>query len=517
MKQHLCQVIFLFCLLFNGMAAAAPSEIRIADPSGDWGYPNPYRHYPRGPGYIRMSMIFDTLIWKDEKGVIPALALSWDYQPDSKSWVFTLRDGVKWHDGQPFTAKDVVFTVKYMQKHPYSWIRLNKIADCEASGPLRVTIKLKEPYAPFLSFMETMPILPEHVWNKIDDPKKHEGMDSFIGTGPYKFVNFDKVKGSYLFEAFPEYYLGRPRIDRLIYIRADDPIFALLTGKADLVGIEPNMAAMLKGKGMTVIEDKRSWNRKLMINHRKEPFSKKKFRQALACSINRQELVNKGHQGFGSVASCGLLSPDHEFYNPQTPQYEYSPEKAGQLLNELGWKKGADGFFSKDGKVLTVHLLASAMSSTDRDGEIIRQQLEKAGIKVDLQNMEKTAADSKIMNWDFDLAVSGHGGLLGDAVLLNRLMGDDQSAGSINSARYPVSEELGKLFKAQVREMDKEKRRQLVWKIQEIYAEEMPALPLYYPKAMSACNPAKGVQWQYTPGGVGNGVPTPQNKIFLLR
>ena len=220
---------------------------------------------------------------------------------------------------------------------------------------------------------------------------------------------------------------------------------------------------------------------------------------------------------FGTVASCGLLSPDHEFYNPQTPQYEYSLDKAGQLLTELGYKKGTDGFFSKDGKVLTVHLLASAMGSTDRDGEIIRQQLEKAGIKVDLQNMEKTAADSKIMNWDFDLAVSGHGGLLGDAVLLNRLMGEDQSTGSINSARYPVSKELGQLFKAQVQEMDKEKRRQLVWKIQEIYADEMPALPLYYPKAMSAYNPAKGVLWQYTPGGVGNGVPTPQNKIFLLR
>jgi peptide/nickel transport system substrate-binding protein len=516
MKQHLCRAFFLFCLFFAGIAGAASTEIRIADSSGDWGYPNPYRHYPRGPGYIRMSMVFDTLIWKDEKGTIPALALSWEYQPESQSWVFKLRDKVKWHDGQPFTAKDVVFTIKYMQEHPYSWIRLDKIDSCVADDPLQVTIKLKEPYAPFLSFMETMPILPEHIWKKIADPKKYEGMDSFIGTGPYKFVNFDKVKGSYLFEAFPEYYLGRPKIDRLIYIRADDPLFALLTGKADLVGIEPNMAAMLKSKGMTVIEDKRSWNRKLMINHHKEPFSKKKFRHALACAINRQELVDKGHQGFGSAASCGLLSPDHEFYNPQTPNYEYSPAKAEQLLNELGYKKGADGFFSKDGKPLTVHLLASAMSSTDRDGEIIRQQLEKAGIKVDLQNMEKTAADTKIVNWDFDLAVSGHGGLLGDAVLLNNFI-VGRASGSVNSARYKDSPELLKLLKAQMVAMDKEKRRQIVWKIQQIAAEELPALPLYYREAMSAYNPAKGVHWQYTPGGVGNGIPIPQNKIFLVR
>ena len=157
------------------------------------------------------------------------------------------------------------------------------------------------------------------------------------------------------------------------------------------------------------------------------------------------------------------------------------------------------------------------MAGPDRDGEIIRQQLEKAGIKVDLQNQEKTAADSRIMNWDFELAISGHGGLLGDPILLNRLISDEQSTGSINSARAQASPELKKLFAAQTTEMDKEKRRQLVWEIQRIAADELPALPLYYPRSMSAYNPAKGVLWQYTPSGVGNGVPTAQNKLFLLR
>lgn len=507
------------CLLWITPATAAQvKEIRIADSGGgDWGYPTPYRHYPRGPGYVRMSMVFDSLLWRDGKGLAPALATAWEYKPESASWVFTLREGVQWHDGKPFRPEDVVFTVSYMQKHPYSWIRLDKIESCAVSGPQQVTFKLKEPYAPFLSFMETMPILPEHVWSKVEDPKNYEAPDSFTGTGPYKFVNFDKVKGSYLFEAFPGYYQGRPKVDRLIYVRAEDPLFALMTDKADLVGIEPNMAETLRQKGMTIIEDKRGWNKKLMINHRKAPFSSKEFRHALAHAVNRQELIDKGHQGFGTPGSCGLLSPDHEFYNPNTPDYEYSPEKAGQLLVQLGYKKDADGFFSKDGKKLTVSLLNSAMAGPDRDGEIIRQQLEKAGIKVDLQNQEKTTADSRIMNWDFDLAISGHGGLLGDPILLNRLLSDEQSTGSINSARAEVSPELKKLFAAQVKEMDKEKRRQLVWEIQRVAADELPALPLYYPRSMSAYNPAKGVQWQYTPGGVGNGVPTAQNKLFLIR
>jgi peptide/nickel transport system substrate-binding protein len=503
------------CPFLAGVAAAQIKEIRVADSGGDWGYPNPFRHYPRGPGYVRMSMVFDTLIWRDASGQIPALALSWTYQPESLSWVFKLRDGVKWHDGKPFTAADVAFTVQYFQKHPYSSARLDSVAGCAVSGPQEVTCTLKEPHAPFLAVMEAVPILPEHIWKKIDDPKNYEGLDSFIGTGPYRFVNFDKVKGSYLFAAFPDYYIGHPKVERLIYIKADDPLFALMTGTADLVGIEPNMAAALQAKGMTVIEDKRGWNKKLMINHKREPFSNKKFRHAIAYAISRQELIDKGHQGFGTPGSCGLLSPDHEFYNPQTPDYAYSIDKAQQLLTELGYVKGADGFLSKDGKPLAVHLLASAMNGPDRDGEIIRNQLEKAGIKVDLQNLEKTAADSRIKAWDFELAISGHGGLLGDPILLNGFMGAE--TGSMNSARYEGSEELRRLLTAQVREMDKEKRKQLVWEVQKLYAEELPALPLYYPRSMSTYNPAKGIKWDYTPGGVGNGMPTAQNKLFLVR
>ncbi len=97
-RNNLIQRAVLFlaaasCLLCAGSAAAAQvKEIRIADSGGgDWGYPTPYRHYPRGPGYVRMSMVFDSLLWRDGKGLAPALATAWKYKPGSASWVFTLR------------------------------------------------------------------------------------------------------------------------------------------------------------------------------------------------------------------------------------------------------------------------------------------------------------------------------------------------------------------------------------------------------------------------------------------
>ena len=103
----------LLLLCSTSIAADETIDVlTIADPTGDWGFPSPYGHYSRGPGYVRMSMIFDTLVWKDQNGYVPALAESWQLEDDA--YVFNLRKNVSWHDGDPFTAKDVVFTINYI-------------------------------------------------------------------------------------------------------------------------------------------------------------------------------------------------------------------------------------------------------------------------------------------------------------------------------------------------------------------------------------------------------------------
>jgi len=501
---------------------AQADEIRIADSKGDWGYPNPYRHYPRGPGYVRMSWAFDTLIWKDENGYIPALARSWTYNPDTLSFTFELREGVKWHDGKPFSAADVVFTIEYFKKHPYRWVPIGDVSGAEAFGPKKVVIRLKKPYAPFLAYVGgVMPILPKHIWQNVTDPKKFNEPGSFIGCGPYKFIDFNKAKGTYLYEAFKDYYQGRPKADRLIYIKAGKPLMTLSTGKADMANIKPDMADALKKNGMVILVNARGWNKKLMINHTKAPFNDKRFRQALAYAINQQEIIDKAHRGFGYPASFGLLSPDHEFYNPDTPTYAPDPAKARRILESLGYKKDGQGYYSKDGRPLKIMLLSSNItvageSVADRDGEVIKHQLEAVGIHVDLINMEQATTDAKVKKWDFDLAISGHGGLLGDARILNRMI-NPKATGSVNSARFGANKKLLKLLKDQVAEMDVVRRKALVYKIQEIYADEVPAISLYYPASMAAYNPKKGIKWYYTKGGIGLGIPIAQNKMSLIK
>jgi peptide/nickel transport system substrate-binding protein len=521
-----CVCFFLAILIFSNLPSSMASqirEIRISDSKGDWGHPNPYRHYPRGPGYIRMSWVFDTLIWKDQNGYIPALAESWSFDADRLAFTFYLNPKATWHDGRPLRSEDVVFTLEYFKRHPYRWITVDHVSRSEAIGPHTVIIYLSRPYSPFLSDIGgTMPILPPHIWESIEEPETYNDPEAFIGSGPYIFQDFNKAKGTYLYESFTDYYQGRPKADRLIYIRSGKPLISLSTGQVDLANIQPEMAQPLKGKGMVIIKDERGWNKKIMINHKKPPFNDKRFRQALAYAINRGEIIEKSQRRFATPASFGLLSIDHEMYNPGTPTYSYDPERARKLIESLGYRSGPDGRFRKDGQPLEVELLTSNItvageSVADRDGEVIKKQLESIGIQADLVNMEQATTDSRVKKWSFDLAVSGHGGISGDPRILNEMISSQYGAGSVNSARYDANPELNRLLEAQMLEMDQEKRKALVFKIQEVYAEDLPTISLYYPDSMAAYNPGKGIVWFYTKGGISKGIPIPQNKMSLIR
>ena len=519
-------LILLACLICPIHTLAAEytiDEIRIGDAQGDWGLPNPFHHYQRGPGYIRMSWVFDTLIWKDQHGEIPALASSWSCDPQNLSYTFHLNPKAKWHDGHPLTSADVAFSFAYFKKFPYSWANVRPVAEILTPDDYTVIVKLTEPFAPFLSNVAgTMPILPKHIWEHIDNPKAFTAPEAFIGSGPYRFRDFNKTQGSYLFEAFDDYYQGQPLAGRVIYVKTGKPLASLMTGQIDIASIQPDMAEPLQRKGMTIINDVYGWNKKLMINHTRAPLNDIRFRQALAWAIDKQELIQKGHRGFGVVASNGLLPTDHAMYNPETPVYGPDTRHARSILESLGYVPDADNFYIKDGKPLSLELLASPISTggtqgADRDGEILKRQLEAAGIRIKLIQLEPTTTDFRVVNRDFDLAVSGHGGIAGDPAALNDYIRPDVAPSFVNGARYGDNPELLELLSAQVRELDPLKRKQLVFRIQTLYATDLPAISLYYPDSKAAYNPQKGISWFFTSGGIsGRGVPIPQNKMALI-
>jgi peptide/nickel transport system substrate-binding protein len=508
----LAATCLLIVVLFNGVLAADEKidTITVADSTGDWGFPSPYGHYSRGPGYVRMSLIFDTLVWKDDKGFVPALADSWSYLPGEKAYVFNLKNGVTWNDGQPFSAKDVAFTFQYIKDHPYQWVDSSTVDKAEALNDTAVKVTLKKDYAPFLDQVAgTLPILPEHIYKSVNDPGNFTDPKALTGTGPFELVNYDRAQGTYLYKANENYYQGSPKVKQLKFVKVSDQMAAaaLKKGDVDAASVQGDIVDDLKKSGFTVISGTHDWTAKLMINFKKAPLSDQKLRQALAYAIDRQALVDTALRGYGLAGSPGLYASDNPWYDPKEEQYAYDPAKAGKLLEELGYVKNGE-YYSKNNTPLELEMLVT--SSNEQAGEMIRQQLQRAGIKIDLRSVDSKTLDSLVGSWKFDLALSGHGGLGGDPAILNKVITGE----GFNSARFNQDDRLNWLLSQEISQMDPAKRKELVDQVQEAYALDMPALPLYYTNSYWASD--NKVNFYYTYGGVGSGVPIAMNKMSFV-
>jgi peptide/nickel transport system substrate-binding protein len=481
----------------------------IADSMGDWGYPSPYSHYSRGPGYVRMSFIFETLVWKNATGFVPQLAYEWQYSDSDNAYTFKLRENVKWHDGTDFTAHDVVFTYNYTKEHPYQWVDSTIVEFAEAIDEYTVRLCLSRAYAPFLQDVAgTQPILPRHIWQSMTEPNTFTSPEAVIGTGPYRLADYSKEHGTYLYTANDSYYLGRPAAREVKFVKISTEMMpaALKQGLVNCTDIPAEAVEDIETAGFTVMTDQPSWNGKLMINHQKAPLSLGEFRQAIAYAIDRQALAQIVFRGHAVPGSPGMMPPTSVWYNPDTPQYEYNVEKAKQLIAGLGYEL-ENGYFVKDGQPLQLSLIAAA---DYRDlGQFVAQQLEQAGIQVDFRTFEAKTVDAKVGAWEFDLSMYGHGGLYEPSIYYRVVLGE-----GFNSARYTSSDTLTQLINDQLTEMDPVKRRGIVFQIQEVYAEEVPALTLYYPRSYMAHDGV--ISLYYTMDGIASGVPIALNRMCFV-
>lgn len=487
----------------------------IADSVGDWGFPSPWGHYQRGPGYVRMSLIFDTLIWKNAQGLIPALASEWDYEQSTKTYTFKLRDDVYWHDSQKLTVQDVVFTFEYLKEHPYPWVDLKNIKSVEAEGD-RIKIILNTDLAPFLTNVAaTLPIIPKHIWEEVREPEKYTEPSAAIGSGPFRYTDYDKEHGTYFFKANENYYGGQVLIQELKFVKVNPQMVAaaLTKGEVDAGSIQPEMVEQLQDK-YTVLSESGSANVKLMFNHKKEPLARKEFRQAIAYALDREDLVAKSQRGHGLPGSPWLYVAGNKWHSPDAQQYAYNPRKTQELLTELGYKPEAaqvgeeNSFWLKNGQQIKLELLCEA--SQIRIAEVLKEQLAKVGLNIEIKSVESKTRDARVLAWEFDLALNSHGGLASDPNLLNKfILADD-----FNSARYTANEQLVNLLKKQSQVMDENERKIIVQEIQKIYAEEVPAFTLYYPNSYWAHNGK--IPLFYTNEGIAIGVPIPLNKMSFV-
>lgn len=498
----------------NGSDNNAAPAYTIADPAGDWGPPTPYGHYSRGPGYIRMSLVFDTLIWKDKDGFVPALAEKWSYIPGENAYVFSLNSKAVWHDNVQFSARDVAFTFEYIKKNPYQWVDSGIVKKTIVIDDNKVKIYLAKHYAPFLSNVAgTLPILPEHIYMNVADPWKNNDIRLATGTGPFKLGEYNRERGLYRFIAFDNYYLGKPLISELRFIKVSSEMAgnALQQKSINATQLKPDLTASFSEKGYTVIESGFDWVAKIMININQPPLDNVKIRQALMYAIDRQSIVDICLRGYGMVASPGLVPQDNAWYFNGVKEYGYDPGKAEEILREAGYiKKGS--YYMSGNKILEFELLVKGnISSTpdERVAEMIQKNLERAGIKIILRSLDSKTVDTRVLHWKFQLALSGHGGMGGDPQMLERVISDK----GFNSSRYH-EKKMAALLKKQAYTMDKNERQIILNSIQKTFSESLPSLPLYYPSSYYVHD--GHIDLFYTQGGIAIGIPIPINKLAFI-
>jgi peptide/nickel transport system substrate-binding protein len=480
--------------------SAAAEAKTLTLPGEDWGYPSPFAFYSRGPGYIRMSLLFDTLTWKDENGVIPWLADSWDTFEDGTAWTFTLHPGVTWHDGTPLTAEDVAFTFGYFKAHQasfkWSW-PVDKVAGTEVVDERTVTLHLEEPIAGcHESLVGSLPIIPRHIWEGVEDPAKFMAEEAVVGSGPFELVEYNKEEARYIYEANSDYFKDAPAVDTLIFIKVENQALALETGTTDYASfwgkeIEA-VQAFEDDETFGVISGPSFWVLQMIFNTQKAPFDNVDLRQAVAHAIDRQQIVEQVTHGGAIVANLGIVSPFTDWHNPELPTYEHDPSRAQRLLEEAG--------------ATNLSLTLITTGGFAREAELVQTDLEAIGFEVEVQTGDYSTIDGLLREGNFDLAINGHGGIANPAILRTPTW----PAESYRNDAYDD------LYRQQASTVNEEARRKLVWQLQETIVEDVPVLTLYHPKMWTVYDASALDTWFYTQGGVGFGIPISMNKLIFL-
>jgi len=489
-------------------------------PGGDWGLPTPFTFYPRGPGYIHLSLVYDTLVWKDEKDTIPWLAKRWECGPGALQWTFHLRPGVRWQDGKPLTADDVSFTFDYLRRHPVEWFSLEAIASVEAWDDHTVIFHLRKPYAPFLSQVAgNVPIIPEHIWKDVSDPRSTSSLNRLVGSGPYRLIQYDKAQGAYAYTANPDFFLKPPRIGKILFVPTGDPVAALERGLVDQAAIPASLLARFsRRRDFSVLSGPSFWVLTLRFNCVRYPFSQRTVRQALACAIDREALIRHavpgGLQG-ARPGSPGFLPPDSNWFDPKIQHmYPYDSSRAESVLRSAGIedRNGDHVFEGPEGTAMKLTLITTPEYL--REAETLQLMLGKIGFELQPKAMDIKSLDALVREGRFDLALTGHGGLGADPSAIPGFGADKRSlhfGAPTDPAYLALTEQL-------MASSDPSQRMKLCRKMQHLYADELPTLPLYYPVRFSAHRPQVLDGWFYTAeGGVGIGIPLSYNKLVFIR
>lgn len=474
----------------------------------------PYTYVSGYPGWNMLSLMYDSLFIPDANNTPkPWLATEDKVSADGLTHTITLRDNVKWQDGQPFTSADVKFAYEFYQKNTHSrWTPpVKNFTSIETPDAKTVVITLPAPDPSFaLRLLADVPIIPQHLWKDVTDPKTFENN---VGTGPFKLVEY-KADEFYRFQANADYFMGKPAIDELLMPIIKDPttVFSSLkTGEiqATTVALSPELVKDFESNPDMKVERGPGFATTMFqFNTQRAPWDKVQVRQAVALAINTQQLVDTVLLGYGTPGNPGWLHPATAFHDPNLKS-EYNPEKAKTLLDGLGYTDtDNDGVREANGKPMAAELLVQSNNPQRiRSAELIAAALKDIGINLKVTSLDTDSVTAK--TWpefdvakgrDFDVSMWGWSApVMVNPLRMTELIVSDPAKGSINIGGYS-NPEVDTLAAELTTTVDTAKQKELVQKLEAIIARDLPFVMLYYQDGIYAFRPAPFGQWLYQQG-----------------
>ncbi len=459
---------------------------------------------------LRTQFDYLTVYSQQDQTPKPSLAESWETSEDKLTWTFHMRKGAKWSDGEPVTAKDPAFTFNKMLTDETAATANGSYTkeweSVEATDDNTLVIKTKVPLSTMLAL--DIPIVPEHIWSKMSDIGA-EPEFPMVGSGPYTVTEF-KESQFVKMKANKDYWRGAPKIDELhfIYYRNPDAaVTALQSGQVDLVNrLTPTQFDALENSPDITLNNaqNRRFNEIVInpgaatsdgkpIGNGNPALKDVKLRQAIATAIDSKTMVDKVWGGYADEAK-GYIPPvftDYAWSPPDDVKRNFDLDEANRMLDEAGYRKGADGIrVDKQGKPLNLRLLAHTDTNLDDvGGPFIKGWLKDIGINVTLQPRSDDQVNEDTTRGDFDIAFSGwNANPDPDYVLSLQTCSNRPNAEGKGSTpdSFLCDKEYDDLYAQQLQEFDPGKRADIVKQMQERLYDQATLVILGYDNALEA-------------------------------
>jgi peptide/nickel transport system substrate-binding protein len=455
---------------------------------------NPFTWPNQLPTVLVAKNVFSTLLkysFEDDSVVVPDLATEWSVSDDGLVWTFQLRDGVTWHDGEPFTAEDVKFTLdSILSEEVRALFRgtLAGVTEVAVVDPLTVTITTEQPVGSLATLLAyNIAIAPKHILEGQDLNEIPDFVQNPIGTGPYmvrEIVSGDRV----VLDANPDYFDGAPSVGTFIYKIVPDinsVVAQLQTGELDMAMVEAANMEALGGAGNIAFNTALEPNTfAVYLNNLRYPFDDPRVRKAFTMAIDRQAVVDQLLLGEAVVATSSHSPAFGDFYNPNIEPYPYDPEAAAALMTEAGFTQEG-GIWTKDGQPVQIELLVDKGNATREQMALFVQQLWQdfgAGVTVTVDEWSVFLSRAVAVPGDYDAALGWR--ITAPDPDKTAEYGTD-GANNHYSYSNPAADELLQRGRT---ESDPEARVEIYHELQQVLYDDCPIVWMYYPNGIIAYN-----------------------------